>query len=127
MNALIRCSLSAAVLAAGCLSNLAADLPVPEELIGKKTIAVASLDVENINKDQLSKTLKAALGDAFDPKSLEQLSDLQEKFKAAGGTTISFVYYMQKNTTAENAEKGEVLVVGKNANSKGAALAKLIT
>jgi len=94
-----------------CVMVKAADLPVPDDVISAQTIAIITVDVNELNKDQISKAVEGAIGAPPDPKSLDEMTSMQAKFKAAGGAGLSIVYHADKKIDPTTADKGVVMVV----------------
>lgn len=118
---------SLAVLAAAvCFAARAADLPVAEELIGEQTVAIVSVDIGKLSKDQISKTLAEMIGEAPPAKDLDPIAALQDQFKAAGGTTLNIVYHVDKDAKPETAGRGAVIVVGTTDDAKKDKLIELM-
>ena len=97
-----------------CFSGYAADLPVPEELIGSETVGIVSIDVASLKPDQIVKTLTAILGQPPEPNATKQFADFHKKFTSLGGQTVNVVLNVDKNVQAATAGDGAVLVIEKD-------------
>lgn len=116
-----------AVLAMVCtLSLSAAENPVPAELFGAQTVGVVNVNLAGLTKAQIDKTVTAILGQPTDPNALAAFGGFQDKFKAAGGLSLSVVINVEKDPKPENADKGIVLVIKKGEGANPKDLAELM-
>ena len=88
-----------------------AEIPVPEKVIGAKTIAVISLNLEEIKKDALLKSITTVVGEAPDAAAIKQFDDLEAKIKASGATSLSFVLSIPKGSDIAKSSDNSILVV----------------
>lgn len=107
-----------------CLSGFAFDLPVPEQLVGKQTVAIIHINVEAIKFDVLNKTVTDKAG-ADAAKGLEQFKEVLEMYKGAGGADISIVVNADKKMDPANAGEGVVICVNKGEKADDAKLTAL--
>ncbi len=90
---------------------LAADLHVPEDIIGAQTVAIVNLNVSSIKPDQLVKTMTDIMGKAPEAGQADQLKDFLGKFTGAGGKSISIVANGSKDTNAVKSGDTAVVVI----------------
>ena len=116
-----RALLVALILCYSCVA-LAADLHVPEEIIGTETVAVLNLNVSSVKPDQVVKTMTDIMGKAPEQAMSDQLKDFTTKFKDAGGKSISIVINGSKDLNAAKSGDTTVVVVE---TAEGADVAKM--
>jgi hypothetical protein len=107
-----------------CFCSFAADLPVPEELIGKQTIGIVQINTKDLNYDQLVKSAEKA--GPLPDNPLDMIKQTLEKFKEAGGLGISVLVHADKKTDPNNIHEGIVLVIKKTAEADVAKIEALL-
>lgn len=94
-----------------CVAAFGADLHVPEEIIGAETVAVINLNISSLKPDTLVKTMTDIMGKAPDAAQTEPMKAFVNKFKEAGGKTISLVANGSKDANAVKSGDTAVMVV----------------
>lgn len=87
------------------------ELPVPEKVIGEKTVAIVSLNLDEINKDALLKSISAVAGLAPEAAALKQFDEMDAKIKAAGLLHIRFVTSIPKGADYSQSSDNSILVI----------------
>jgi hypothetical protein len=120
-----RALIVALVLCYSCVA-IAADLHVPEEIIGTDTIAIVNLNVSSIKPEQVVKTMTDIMGKAPEQAMADQLKDFSTKFKDAGGKSISIVINGSKDLNAAKSGDTTVVVVELNEGADAAKLTEFV-
>jgi hypothetical protein len=120
-----RALLVALVLSYSCIA-MAADLHVPEEIIGTETIAIINLNVNSIKPDQVAKTMTDIMGKAPEQGMVDQLKDFSGKFKEAGGKSISVVINGSKDLNAAKSGDTTVIVLETNEGADAAKMTEFV-
>jgi hypothetical protein len=102
------------------------ELPVPEKVIGEKTVAIVSLNLDEIKKDALLKSISAVAGLAPDAAAIKQFDEMDERIKAAGLLNLSFVLSIPKGSDYSTSSDHSILVIKTKEGSDNAKAAELL-